>query len=365
MRSSWWAVSCPLKECRHLSASTFPSGKDFWYIMFANNIVTMLYEIGSLKKTKHIHLRWPRLLVYSVQFYWFKNINIPFLPLCWEHSFFFFLQFLICGSLSIYTEVHPSKKMVGRRHFTFIVPHFVPLSSNLVDLTETFVFLFFLSGHHVFLHVYSFSVGHHFLFYLQDNPLNLWHGKGDARCLQRKISKSHLCVISAFPWDSGKCRWSPPLTLEAAFLGWVHSVDELCLRVSDPHLPVRCCTCSSQVHEQSGTTGIRSIFVLVNPVLVFKYVTELQTVTEKKKIVYIHYEKLCLVPVSNRLLCITCSPHRPPSHPTESSKAGSAAAHLYTKISKCSNAAALKDQYICISQIHYMLQSTYVLKSNG
>lgn len=233
-------------------------------------------------KKKHIHLRWPRLLVYSVQFYWFRNINIPFLPLCWEHSFFFFLQFLICGSLSIYTEVHPSKKMVGRRHFTFIVPHFVPLSSNLVDLTETFVFLFFLSGHHVFLHVYSFSVGHHFLFYLQDNPLNLWHGKGDARCLQRKISKSHLCVISAFPWDSGKCRWSPPLTLEAAFLGWVHSVDQLCLRVSDPHLPVRCCTCSSQVHEQSGTTGIRSIFVLVNPVLVFKYVTELQTVTEKK-----------------------------------------------------------------------------------
>lgn len=45
---------------------------------------------------------------------------------------------------------------------------------------------------------------------------------------------------------------------------------------------------------------------------------------------------------------------------------------MTSKISKCSNAAALKqsicslqDQYICIGQIHYMLQSTYVLKSNG
>lgn len=51
-----------------------------------------------------------------------------------------FLKFLICGSLSIYTEVYPSKKLVGRQQYSFIFPHFVSLS-YLVDLIETFFFL--------------------------------------------------------------------------------------------------------------------------------------------------------------------------------------------------------------------------------
>lgn len=84
-------------------------------------------------------------------------------------------------------------------------------------LIETF---FFFPGHRVFVHVYSFSVGHHCLFYLQDNPPHLSRmGKGDARCFQSQISKSHLFTISAFSWEPLNGRCSTSLALEPARLG--------------------------------------------------------------------------------------------------------------------------------------------------
>ena len=135
--------------------------------------------------------------------FWFCNVL-----LAWKyfHSFFrphkkvpfFSFKFLVCGSLSMYTEVHPSKRLVGRLYFTFMVPQFVSFSSSF-NCIETCFFLF-LSGHCVFVHVYSYSVGHHCLFYLQSNPpYSLQNIKTNARFFQKHNSKFPLFQMSDFP----------------------------------------------------------------------------------------------------------------------------------------------------------------------
>lgn len=137
-------------------------------------------------------------------FYWLRIIHfhsvfrphekVPFF------FFFFFFKFLVCGSLSIYTEGHPSKRLVGGLYFTFIFPHFVSFSSNLVDCIEMCCFLFLL-GHRVFVHVYCYSVGHHCLFNLQSNPPYLSQ-YDNARFFWRHNGKFHLFLLSVFLWAS-------------------------------------------------------------------------------------------------------------------------------------------------------------------
>lgn len=84
---------------------------------------------------------------------------------------------------------------------------------------------------------------------------------------QSHNSKFYLFLISAFPWASWNRRL-PFCSSEPGSLAGVHRVGQLWLRVSGPHLFVHCCTLSSQVHTQSGTSRIHFILLLsITPML--------------------------------------------------------------------------------------------------
>lgn len=127
---------------------------------------------------------------------------------------------------------------------------------------------FFLSGHCVFVHVYSYSAGHHCVFYLQSTlPCLSWLYMEKAWLFQSHNSKFYLFQISALPWASWNHRL-PFCSSGTGYLARVHPVGQLWLRVSGPHLLVHCCTLSSQVHAQSGMSRIHFTLLLsITPML--------------------------------------------------------------------------------------------------
>lgn len=86
-----------MKISQVLLTSTSPSGREFWYII--SDWLTVTY--------------WNWQITWLIVLDWLYVGNMKMM--CWFFLLLLllFIKFLACGNLSIYTEIHPSKKMVG------------------------------------------------------------------------------------------------------------------------------------------------------------------------------------------------------------------------------------------------------------